>query len=91
MACPAFLAQTADRNRALGRFFLADHQQDRDLGEGVLAHFVIDFLVAQVAFHAQAEFSRGLDRFVGELIRIGTVIVATTACTGDSQSGKWPA
>ena len=40
---------------AFGRFLLADHEQRRDLGERVLAHLVIDLLVAQVALDAQAE------------------------------------
>ena len=47
---PLFLlAEPADRDGALGRFLAADHQQRRNLGERMLAHLVIDLLVAQVA------------------------------------------
>ena len=65
-----FLAEAADRDRALGRFLLADHEQDRDLGEGVLAHFVVDLLVAQVAFDAQPKLSCGFDHLARKAVGI---------------------
>src|SRR5262249_7214176 len=48
----AVLAEAADRDRALGGFFTADHEQRRHLCERVLAPLVIDLLVAQVVLDA---------------------------------------
>src|SRR5688500_11306983 len=42
------LAEPPDRNGAFGRLLLAGHQQRRDLGERMLAHLVVDLLVAQI-------------------------------------------
>ena len=42
-----------DRRAFLG-LALADHQQVRDLGERVLAHLVVDFLVPRVGVDANA-------------------------------------
>src|SRR3546814_17738474 len=43
------LAEGADRDSALLRLALADDEQVRNLGEAVLAHLIVDLLVAQVA------------------------------------------
>src|SRR5512139_1581772 len=54
----ALLAKRADCNRAFLGLALADHQQVRDLLQRVLAHLVVDLLVAQVGLDADA---RGLE------------------------------
>ena len=45
-------AEPAQRDRAFFGLALADDQQQRDLGEAVLAHLVVDLLVAKVGFNA---------------------------------------
>ena len=61
----AILAEAADRDGALGCLLAADHQQRRHLGERVLAHLVIDRLVAQVARDPQAGALCRRDHLVG--------------------------
>src|SRR5437660_10074989 len=48
-------AEAPDRHGPFGRLLLADDQQDRDLGERVLADLVVDLLVAKVEFDPQSE------------------------------------
>jgi Undecaprenyl-phosphate glucose phosphotransferase len=51
-------AEPAHRHGAFRCFLAPDHEQDRHLGERVLAHLVVDLLVAQVELGAQAAFER---------------------------------
>ena len=46
--------QPADRDRAFLGLALAHHQQQRHLGQAMLAHLVVDFLVAQVGLDPKA-------------------------------------
>ena len=66
----AFLAEAADRNRAVARLLAADHEQSRHLGERMLAHLVIDLFVAQVALDPQARALRGCDDLARILIGV---------------------
>ena len=56
----------------------------------MFADLVVDLFVAEVAFHADA---RGfeLGRHLCAIASASDTIVATTACTGASQTGKRPA
>src|SRR5688572_18076337 len=47
-------SETAQRHCAFGDLALADREDDGNLREAVLAHFVIDLLVAQIGLGAQA-------------------------------------
>jgi len=75
-------SQPSDRHRPVLGLLLADHQQHRDLGEGVLAHLVIDlFLVAQVEFDAQSGARAAAATSLRKLSASETM-VQTTAWTG---------
>ena len=84
-------AEAADRDRALGRFLAPDHEQRRHLGKRMLAHLVIDLLVAQVGLDAQARRAAPPRSPRARSRSASSVMVATTACSGDSHSGRWPA
>ena len=53
-------AERAERDGALLRLALADDEQIGDLGEAVLAHLVVDLLVAEVGLDAQAPAARSV-------------------------------
>jgi hypothetical protein len=47
-------AEPAQGYRAFLGLALAHHQKHGHLGKGVLAHLIVDLLVAQIGFRAQA-------------------------------------
>ena len=51
---PRSISQSPDRDLPLFGLASADHEQHRDLGEGVLTHLVADLLVPEVEFGAEA-------------------------------------
>src|SRR5262245_42438477 len=63
-------AQAAQRHGALGDLALADREQHRNLREAVLAHLVVDLLVAQIRLGAQARAAELGNDFVRVRIRI---------------------
>ena len=83
-------AKPAQRDRPLLGLALSNHQQQRDLGEAVLAHLVIDLLVAKVGLDADSSRCQRRRDLRGIFIRFDT-IVATTAWTGASHNGNFPA
>ena len=48
----------------------AYHQKDRNLGEGMLPHFIIDLLVAKIALNAQPLLTRRGDRLRVRTVRL---------------------
>jgi len=49
-------------------FFLADDEQRRDFRQRMLAYLVVDLLVAQVDFDAQAGTARGGGNHLGVFV-----------------------
>ena len=71
-------AHAPERDRALLRLALSDDQQQRHLGEAVLAHLIVDLLVAKVGRDSDARGSELGRNLSGIIIGVRT-IVATTA------------
>ena len=83
-------AEAAHRDRVLGRLLAADGQQHRNLRQRVLAHLVVDLLVAQIDLDPQPRFL-ALAANSSAKSSASLVIVQTTIWTGASHSGRWPA
>ena len=83
-------AEPPDRNRPLLRLALADHEHHRHLGERVLAHLVVDLLVAEVGLGAQPGAPQRLKHLAGIGVGVGDDR-RDHACTGASHSGNRPA
>ena len=81
-------AEPAQGHGAVFRLLAADHGQHRHVGQAVLAHLGVDFLVGQVGFAPPARRRRTRRQPPAAYSSASETIVATTACTGASQSGK---
>ena len=72
--CKDFLlltAKTADRHGPCFGLALPDHYDNRDFGERMLPHFIIDLFIAQIGFDTQPGRLAGTGDLLGVFIALG--------------------